>query len=89
MCTTPEVYKIDSKPMRVDTMNKKGEVSSSEEYKCLLDICDEIGTKGDKKYVKREYKASLKKKYYWVQKEEDIFSTVWRLFTWKPAQGRQ
>ena len=39
--------------MRVETMTEKGEVSFSEECKRLLDICDVIGTKGDKKYAKR------------------------------------
>ena len=38
----------------------------------LLDICDEIGTKSDKKHAKRETKAHLKHKYYWVHKEEYI-----------------
>ena len=32
----------------------------------------EFGTKGDKNYVKREAKARLKHKYYWLNKEEDI-----------------
>ena len=72
MCSTPEVHKIDSKRMRVDAMTKKGEVSFSKECKRLLDICSEICTKGDKKHVKREAKARLKHKYYWVHKEEDI-----------------
>ena len=72
MCRTPEVHKIVSKSIRVDAMTSKGEVSLSGECKRLLDICDEIGTKGDKKYVKREAKARLKHKYYWFHKEEDI-----------------
>ena len=46
MCSTPEVDKIDSKLMRVDAMTEKGEVSSDKECNCLLDIHDEIGTKG-------------------------------------------
>ena len=37
-----------------------------------MDICDEIGTKGDKKHAKLEAKARLKHKYYWVHREEDI-----------------
>ena len=37
-----------------------------------MDIRDEIGTKGDKNHSKREAKARLKNKYYWVHKEEDI-----------------
>ena len=37
----------------------------------LLDLRDEIGTKGDKKHVNREAKSSLKHNYYWVNKEED------------------
>ena len=57
MISTPEVDNIDSKRMRVDAMTKKGEVSFSEECKRLLDLCDEIGTKGDKKHAKREAKA--------------------------------
>ena len=57
--------------MRVDAMNKKGEVIFSEECKRLLDLCDKIGTKGDKKHAKREAKTCLKHKYYWVHKVED------------------
>ena len=37
-----------------------------------MDLCDEIGTKGDKKHAKCEAKASLKQKYYWLHKEVDI-----------------
>ena len=66
--STPEVYKIDSKRMRVDAMTKKGEVSFAEECKRLLDLRDEIGTKGDKKHAKREAKARLNHKYYWLHK---------------------
>ena len=57
--------------MRVESMTDKGEVSFSEECKRLLDLCDEIGTKGDKKHAKHEAKARLKRKYYWIHKEED------------------
>ena len=53
MGSTPEVYKIDSKRMRADTMNKKGEVRFAKECKHLLDLRDEIGTKGGKKHSKR------------------------------------
>ena len=52
-------------------MTEKGEVSFAQECKRLLDLCDEIGTKGDKKHAKRESKVRLKQKYYWVHKEED------------------
>ena len=69
--STPEKDNIDSKRMHVEAMTEKGEVSFSEECKRLLDICDEIGTKGDKNRAKREAKARLKHKYYWVHKEED------------------
>ena len=69
---TPEVDKIDIKRMCVDSMNKKVEVIFAEECKRLLDLCDEIGTKGDKKHTKREAKSRLKHKYYWLNKEEDI-----------------
>ena len=31
-------------------------------------LCDEIGTKGDKKNAKREAKARLNHRYYWVHK---------------------
>ena len=72
MCSTPEVDKIDSKLMYVDSVTKKGEVSFSEEEKRLVDLSDEIGTKVDKKHAKHETKARLKHKYYWVHKEEDI-----------------
>ena len=57
MCSTPEKYKIDSKRMRADAMTEKGELSFAEECKHLLDICDEIGPKGDKKHANCEAKA--------------------------------
>ena len=69
MRSTPEKDKIDSKRMRVEAMTKKGEVSFAKECKGLLDLCDEIGTKGDKKHAKRAAKSRLKHKYYWVHKE--------------------
>ena len=62
MSSTPEKDKIDSKCMRVKAMTEKGEVSFAEECKRLLDLCDEIGTKGDKKHAKREAKVRLKHK---------------------------
>ena len=68
MRSTPEKDKIDSKCMRVEAMIEKGEVSFPEEFNHLLDLCDEIGTKGDKKHEKREAKSRLKHKYYWVHK---------------------
>ena len=71
MCSTPEKHKNDSKRMRVEAMTEKGEVSFSEECKRLLDLRDEICTKGDKKHAKREAKARSKHKYYWIHKEED------------------
>ena len=74
--STPEKDKIDSKRMHVETMTEKGEVSFAEECKRLLDICDGIGTKGDKKHAKREAKARLKHKYYWVHKEKTHFLAV-------------
>ena len=64
MCSTPEVDKIDSKRMRIDDMNEKGELRFAEEYKHLMDLCDEFGTKGDKKHAKHEAKSRLKHKYY-------------------------
>ena len=36
-----------------------------------MDLRDEIGTKGDNKHAKREAKARLKHKYYWLHKKED------------------
>ena len=48
--------------MSVDAMTKKGELSLAKECKRFLDLCDEIGTKGDKKHAKREAKARLKHK---------------------------
>ena len=57
--------------MRVEAMTEKGEVSFSKECKRLMDLCDEIGTKGDKKHAKREAKACLKHKYYCIHMEED------------------
>ena len=68
MCSTPEKYKIDSKSMHVDAMTKKIEVRFPEECKSLLDLRDEIGTKGDKKNAKHEDEERLKHKYYWVHK---------------------
>ena len=47
MSSTPELDKIYSKRMRVDAITEKGEVSFSKECKRLLDLRDEIGTKGD------------------------------------------
>ena len=52
MRSTPEVGKIDSKRMRADDMTEKGEVRFYKECKLLLDLCDDIGTKGDKKHAK-------------------------------------
>ena len=72
MRSTPELDKLDSKRMRVNAMTKKGELLFAEECKRLLDLRDEVGTKGDKKHAKREAKASLNHKYYWLHKEEDI-----------------
>ena len=57
--------------MRVEAMTEKGEVSFAKECKRLLDLHDEVDTEDDKKNVKREAKASLKHKYYWIHKEED------------------
>ena len=54
--------------MLVDAITKKGEIRFAEECKRLLDLCDEIGTKGDKKHAKHEAKSRLNHKYYWVQK---------------------
>ena len=71
MRSTPEKDKIDSKRMHVEAMTEKGEVSFSEECKHLLDLCDDIVNKGNKKHAKREAKARLKHKYYWKHKEED------------------
>ena len=68
MRNTPELDNIDSKRMNVDAMTKNGEVSFADEGKNLLDLCDEVGTKGDKKYAKREAKSLLKQKYYWIHK---------------------
>ena len=68
MRSTPEKDNIDSKRMRVEAMTDKGEVIFSEECKRLLDLRDEIGTKGNKKHEKRESKARLKHKYYWIHK---------------------
>ena len=50
------------KRMRVEAMTEKVEVSFAEECKRLLDLCDEIVTKGDKKHAKRDAKERLKHK---------------------------
>ena len=62
MRSNPETDKIDSKRMCVDAMTEKREVSFAEECKRLLDLCDEIGTKGDKRHAKSEAKGRLKQK---------------------------
>ena len=62
MRSTPEVDKIDSKRMHVDAITKKGEVWFSEVCKSLLDLCDKIGTKVDKKNAKHGAEARLKQK---------------------------
>ena len=80
MRSTTEKYKIDSKHMRVEAMTEKGEVSFAKECKPLLDLRDEIGTKGDKKHAKREAKARLKHKYYWVHKGEDTLFNVMTIY---------
>ena len=71
MSSTPE-KKNHSNRMCTDSMTEKGELIFAEEFKSLLDLRDEIGTTGDKKHAKREAKARLNHKYYWVHKEEDI-----------------
>ena len=53
MHSTTDKENIYSKRMRVEAMTEKGEVSFAEECKRLLDLRDEIGTKGDKKHEKR------------------------------------
>ena len=68
MRSTPAKYKIDSKRMRVEAMTEKGQVRFDKEYKRLLDLRDEIGTKSNNKHIKREDKARLKHKYYWMHK---------------------
>ena len=52
MRSTPEKYKIDSKRMCVEAMTEKGGVRFAEECKRLLDLRDEIDTKGDNKHAK-------------------------------------
>ena len=71
MRSTPKKDNIDSKCMSVEAMIEKGEVSFPEECKRLLDLRDEIGTKGDKKHAKREAKECLNNKYYWIHKVEN------------------
>ena len=51
-------------------MTEKREISFAKECKRLLDLRDEIGTKGNNKHTQSEAKARLKHKYYWVHKEE-------------------
>ena len=58
MRSITEKDKIDSKCMRVDAMTEKGEVSVAKECKSLLDLNDEIGTKGDKKHENVRLKHS-------------------------------
>ena len=48
MRSTPEVYNIGSKRMCVDSMANKGKVRFARGCKHLLDLCDEVGAKGDK-----------------------------------------
>ena len=47
MRSNPEKDKIDSKCMRVEAMTEKGEVGFAKECKHLMDLRDEIGTKGE------------------------------------------
>ena len=42
----------------------------------ILDICEGIGTKGDKKHAKHKAKSRLKHIYYWLHKGEDIIFNV-------------
>ena len=63
MISMPKVDKIYSKRIRVYAMTEKGEVTFSKVCKRLLDLRDEFGTKGDKKYAKCESKSRLKHKY--------------------------
>ena len=68
ICITLEVDNIDGKRMHVDAMTEKGDVRFDKECRRLLDLCDEIGTKGDKKHAKSESKSRWKNRYYWVHK---------------------
>ena len=68
MRSASEADKIESKRMHVDAMTEKRELIFDKECKRLLDLCDEIGIKGDKKHAKYKAKAILKHKYYWVNK---------------------
>ena len=56
MRSTPEKDKIDSKRMRVESMTENGEVSFAKECKRLLDLHDEVGTKGDKNMINAKLK---------------------------------
>ena len=76
MRSTPEKDKIDSKHMRVQAITEKGEESFTEECKRLLDLCDEIGTKGDKKHAKREAKSRISKNTIGFIKKKIHFSTI-------------
>ena len=49
--------------MRVDATTKKEEVSLTKECKHLIDLCEEIVTKGDRKETKREAVTHLNQKY--------------------------
>ena len=48
--------------MHVEAITEKVELSFAKECKRLLDLCDEIGNKGDKEHAKWESKALLKHK---------------------------
>ena len=72
MCSTPEVNKIDSKRMHIDAMTDKGEGNCGKECNILLDLRENIVTKEDKKHAKREDKARLNHKYYWVHQKGAI-----------------
>ena len=78
--STPEKDNIDNKRIRVEATTEKREVSFAEECKRLLDLRDEIGTKGNKKHAKHEAKAHLKHKYYWIHKEEDTLFNGMKAF---------
>ena len=70
MCSTPKVDNIGSKRMRVHAITKKWEVNFNKECKRLLEFCDEIGTKGDKKNAKLQAKERLKHKTNWLHKKK-------------------
>ena len=79
MPITLEVDKIDSKRTHVDDMTQKVKVSFAEEHNRLLNLSDEVDTKGNKKHAKNCSKIALK--------AQILISTLRRIHTSQRHEG--